>query len=83
MKLLGFWNGKHYEHYTDNFISNLFWKVLRANKNDTSLAYWNRLDSLVILKEFLYLIDPDDRQKALARFGKISGNSTKRHQLGK
>ena len=78
MKLLGFWNGKYYEHYTDNFITNLFWKVLRANKTDKALAYWNRLDSLVILKEFLYHVDPDDRQKALARFGKISGEYNKK-----
>lgn len=81
MKLLGFWDGEHYEHFTDNFINHLFWKVFRANKANKSLAYWNRLDSLVILKEFLFHIDPDDRQKALARFGKISGEYNKKTKL--
>lgn len=77
LKLLGLYDGKNYQYFTKDFILNLFTYVKAANRRGKSLAYWNRLDPFVILKEFLRFVNPDKKQDALARFGKISGEYDK------
>jgi hypothetical protein len=73
LKLLGFWNGKGYSHYRDNFLSVLFSFVKYCYKNDKSLAYWNKLDPFVIFKQFLQYATDTEIENAMQRFGKISG----------
>ena len=73
LKLLGVWDGNRYSYYTENFIIQLFKLVKYAKRKDRSIAYWNRLDPFVILKEFLRFTDDAGKTEALSRFGKISG----------
>jgi hypothetical protein len=73
LKLLGTWNGQKYQYYTSDFINVLFKLVKSAKRKKASLAYWNRLDPFVILKEFLRNVSEQEKDHALKRFGKISG----------
>ena len=73
LKLLGTWNGTKYQYYTSDFINVLFKLVKSAKRKKASLAYWNRLDPFVILKEFLRNVSDLEKDHALKRFGKISG----------
>ena len=74
LKLLGIWDGIRYNYHTKDFLNVLLNYSKAAAKNDMALAYWNRLDPFVILKEFMNYVDDDHKQQALARFGKISGD---------
>jgi hypothetical protein len=78
LKLLGIWDGIRYSYHTKDFLNVLLNYSRAAAKNDTALAYWNRLDPFVILKEFMNYVDDDHKQQALARFGKISGDWDKK-----
>jgi len=81
LKLLGIWNGLNYRYYTKDFILELFTWVKACSSKETSLAYWNRLDPFVILKEFLRYVSDDEKQQALTRFGKISGQYNKKERI--
>ena len=81
LKLLGIWNGLKYRYYTKDFILELFTWVKACSSKETSLAYWNRLDPFVILKEFLRYVSDDEKQQALTRFGKISGQYNKKERI--
>jgi len=78
LKLLGIWNGQKYQYYTSDFINVLFRLVKSAKRKKASLAYWNRLDPFVILKEFLRNVSDQEKDHALKRFGKISGEWNKK-----
>lgn len=80
LKLLGIWDGSKYRYYTKDFIIELFTWVKAASSKESALAYWNRLDPFVILKEFLRYVSKDEKQQALARFGKISGEYNKKER---
>jgi len=73
LKLLGFWNGTAYQHFTDNFLEVLYVAVKSCMRNDTAIAYWNRLDPFVIFKQFLLEVSEQEQEEALNRFGKVSG----------
>ena len=81
LRLLGIYNGTHYRFYEKDFILELFTWVKIANKKEAALCYWNRLDPFVILKEFMRFVDPEKKQEALARFGKISGEYDRKNQV--
>lgn len=80
LKLLGIYSGFKYRYYTKDFILELFSWVRTANKKESALCYWNRLDPFVILKEFLRYVSNDEKEMAMARFGKISGEYDKKYQ---
>lgn len=80
LKLLGIYSGFKYRYYTKDFILELFSWVRTANKKESAIAYWNRLDPFVILKEFLRFVNDDEKEMAMARFGKISGEYDKKEQ---
>ena len=74
LKLMGFWNGKRYNHYYNaNWVESLFNIVRYADHNGLSIAYWNRLDPFVLFKQFLYHLSDEERTLAMAKFGKVSG----------
>lgn len=73
LKLLGFYDGKQYCHYEDNFLRVLFSWIKSLERKNTHIAYWNRLDPAVLYKQFLLLFDRDIAYSSLKRFGKISG----------
>lgn len=84
LKLLGFWNGTRYTYYTNDFLDNLFMWVRAARNNDLAIAYWNRLDPFVLFKQFLQRLYSDmEREDALNRFGKISGEYDRQMSLWK
>lgn len=78
LKLLGFDNGK-YSYYVKDFLNTLYIWVKHASRNDSSIAYWNRLDPFVLFKQFLYKLEDDNQgdeakiRVALKRFGKKGG----------
>jgi hypothetical protein len=74
LRLLGLWDGMKYHYVVKNFLETLLSYSRAASKKDMALAYWNKLDSFVILKEFMAFVSDDKKQQALARFGKISGS---------
>lgn len=78
LKLLGFNNGR-YSYYMKDFLQTLFNWVKHASRQESAIAYWNRLDPFVLFKQFLYILDSnhqngDENIKiALKRFGKKGG----------
>lgn len=78
LRLLGVWNGSKYQYYEKDFLNALFMLVKSAKRKKRNLAYWNRLDPFVILKEFLREVDYVEKERALKRFGKISGEWNKK-----
>ena len=77
LRLLGIWDSIKYIPIHENFLNTLLMYAKMAAKKDMAFAYWNRLDPFVILKEFMAYVEDDEKQKALARFGKISGEWNK------
>jgi len=74
LKLLGFYkNRRSFAWYTRDFINVLYNYVKWASKNQTQLAYWNRLDPAVIFKQFLLMLPEKEARERLGRFGKVSG----------
>jgi hypothetical protein len=83
LKLIGFWNGKQYTHYTDNFINILYSYVKGCYKNEVSFAYWNKLDPFVIYKQFLKEIPENQRATSLLKYSKVTGEWDKENQTWK
>lgn len=73
LKLLGFYDNGHYSYHTSNFLNVLFSLVRYCDKNEKSIAYWNKLDPFVLYKQFLLLLSPEKQTHSLKRFAKISG----------
>lgn len=75
LKLLGFYDGEQYSYHLDNFIAIIFAMVKKCywNKEQTALAYWNKLDPFIIFKQFVMLFPPLKQKRALSRYGKIGG----------
>jgi len=73
LKLLGVYDGKKYNYYITNFISNLFTIVKNANKEKISIAYWNKLDPYILFKQFLLRKSEEEQIKAITKFGKVGG----------
>ena len=73
LKLLGFYDGKEYNAYKERFLDVLFMYIRYCKSDRTSLAYWNRLDPFILLKQFLLLLNEKEQNEALQRFGKVSG----------
>jgi len=81
LKLLGFYkNRKTYSWHTDNFIKVIYQYIKWASRNKVSLAYWNRLDPFVILKQFLIHMEENEAEKRLERFGKVAGEWNRKTQ---
>ena len=73
-RLLGQWDGTTYQYALGGFIGHLFQLVKRCSEEQKAIAYWNRLDPFILFKLFLAELESDDdRERALDRFGKISG----------
>lgn len=73
LKLLGFYDGKQYAHYEDDFLSILFTWIKHAYRENKAIAYWNKLDPFVLYKQFLSVMDEQDRIYSMSKFGKVSG----------
>jgi hypothetical protein len=73
LKLLGFYDGKRYCSYEEDFLGVLFSWIRQLERAGKHLAYWNRLDPFILYKQLLNLFDEDTGIKSLKRFGKISG----------
>lgn len=79
MMLLGFYDNNHHYHYAiNNFVEKLFMVIKGCYKNQMALAYWNRLDPYVILRELLQTVDTPTADRAMMRFGKESGEWNKK-----
>lgn len=83
IKLLGFYDGVSYQSYTKDFLHALFFQVKKANKNNTSLAYWSRLDPYVLYKQFLLLLSEEEQKESLKKFGKVGGVWDRKKQCWK
>lgn len=79
LKLIGFWNGEKYVHYTSNFIVHLFEWTKYCYRKQASFAYWNKLDSFLILKQFLLEVEELEQKRSLEHYGKISGEWNKKN----
>lgn len=79
LRLLGFYDGKTYQHfYKQDFLEILFMYVRMCRNNELNIAYWNRLDPFVLFKQFLIHCGSDsERMEAMNRFGKVSGEYDK------
>lgn len=73
IKLLGFYDGKEYTYYTENFLGVLFQKIKYANKNNISFCHWNKLDIFILYKLFLLQMTEEEQKESLKAFGKLSG----------
>jgi hypothetical protein len=82
LKLLGFCDMKDkYDYYTKNFLGILFLKVKEAYWNNKRLVWWNKLDHFVLYKQFLKLVEDEERDLSLLRFGKVSGEYLKQEGI--
>lgn len=78
LKLLGFWNGNSYRHYTKDFLQVLFSWVKLAYRQERSLAYWNKLDPFILFKQFVLRLPATEQIKTLERYGHTSGEWDKK-----
>lgn len=77
MKLLGVY-GESYRFFTENFLSIIEALARTCMRTDKALAYWNKLDPLVIYRVLLNgLPDKEARYRSLVRFGKVCGEWNK------
>ena len=83
LKLLGFYNGEKYTYYTENFLEVIFSYIRYARHEEISLAYWNRLDPFIILKQFLSRLTEAQIKRALKRFGNVSGEWDRKRVNGR
>ena len=73
LKLLGFWNGNNYAYYTENFLSVLYSMLKYCDRKNLAMAYWNKLDPFIIFKQFLLVLNKEQQERALSRYGKVGG----------
>src|SRR6056297_807009 len=74
LKLLGFWDEGEYYHYTSHFLSILYKYVRESIYDNKRIVWWNRLDPLIIFKQFLL---PQEKStvidRAMQYYGKVGG----------
>ena len=73
LKLLGFWNGINYAYYTENFLSVMYSMLKYCDRKNLAMAYWNKLDPFIIFKQFLLVLNKEQQDRALKRYGKVGG----------
>src|SRR5690606_28628033 len=74
MRLLGVYLKNSYNSITNHFLERLYGYCKWCNKNEYSIAYWNKLDPFVLFKLFLERLETDDQRKAsMERWGKVGG----------
>lgn len=78
LKLLGLWTDEGYNHFTENFLGVIYSYIKMSIYDQKFLVWWNKLDSYVILKQFLlYHSDKKIIARALEHYGKISADWNK------
>lgn len=78
LKLLGHYDGNRYAHYDKevdgvDFMGVLVSLIKYAKRHEKRIAYWNRLDPFILMKQFFPYVSQNERYRALQRFGKIAG----------
>lgn len=78
LKLLGVYDGKQYQSYTDNLLKVFLSHVIYCEKRSKAIAYWSKLDPQILFKQFLYLMEEKDIENSMEQFGKVSGEWDKK-----
>lgn len=73
LKLLGVYKENKYSYFTTNFLEIMLRFCVTCDNEETSLAYWSRLDPFILYKQFLLEIDKDKQYQSMERFSKVSG----------